>query len=39
VFIGTKMLLIDAFEIPVLVSPGVVVTLLCSAKTAPRMTP
>ena len=41
VFIGTKMLLIDVYKIPVLVSLGVVVgvlaiTMLWSARTAPR---
>jgi tellurite resistance protein TerC len=40
-FIGTKMLLIDTFKIPVFVSLGMVVlilafTMLCSVKTAPR---
>jgi tellurite resistance protein TerC len=42
VFIGTKMLLIDVFKIPVLVSLGVVVailaiTMIASVKTAPRI--
>jgi tellurite resistance protein TerC len=42
VFIGTKMLLIDVFKIPVLVSLGVVVsilavTMLWSLKTAPKI--
>ncbi|HRD98747.1 MAG TPA: TerC family protein [Rubrivivax sp.] len=42
VFIGTKMLLIDLYKIPVLVSLGVVVAILAvtmvwSLKTAPRM--
>jgi tellurite resistance protein TerC len=42
VFIGTKMLLIDVFKIPVLVSLGVVVsilavTMLWSMKTAPKI--
>jgi tellurite resistance protein TerC len=42
VFIGTKMLLIDMFKIPVLVSLGVVVsilaiTMLWSVKTAPKI--
>lgn len=42
VFIGTKMLLIDVFKIPVLVSLGVVVailgiTMVWSVKTAPRV--
>jgi len=42
VFIGTKMLLIDVFKIPVLVSLGVVVsilavTMLWSVKTAPKI--
>ena len=41
VFIGTKMLLIDVYKIPVLVSLGVVVAILAvtmvwSVKTAPR---
>jgi tellurite resistance protein TerC len=41
-FIGTKMLLIDVFKIPVLVSLGVVVailsvTMVWSVKTAPRL--
>ena len=41
VFIGTKMLLIDIYKIPVLVSLGVVVgvlaiTMVWSARTAPR---
>ena len=44
VFIGTKMLLIDVFKIPVAVSLGVVVsilalTMLVSVKTAPRIAP
>jgi tellurite resistance protein TerC len=42
VFIGTKMLLIDVVKIPVLVSLGVVVsmlgvTMLWSLKTAPKI--
>jgi tellurite resistance protein TerC len=42
VFIGTKMLLIDVYKIPVLVSLGVVVavlaiTMIWSVKTAPRL--
>ncbi|WP_119353566.1 TerC family protein [Azohydromonas sediminis] len=42
VFIGTKMLLIDVYKIPVLVSLGVVVavlaiTMVWSVKTAPRL--
>jgi tellurite resistance protein TerC len=42
VFIGTKMLLIDVFKIPVLVSLGVVVSILAvtmvwSLKTAPKI--
>ncbi|MCU0930007.1 MAG: TerC family protein [Burkholderiaceae bacterium] len=42
VFIGTKMLLIDVYKIPVLVSLGVVVavlavTMVLSVKTAPRI--
>jgi tellurite resistance protein TerC len=42
VFIGTKMLLIDIYKIPVLVSLGVVVavlavTMIASVKTAPRI--
>lgn len=42
VFIGTKMLLIDIYKIPVLVSLGVVVailgiTMVWSVKTAPRV--
>ena len=42
VFIGTKMLLIDVFKIPVLISLGVVVsilaiTMLWSLKTAPKI--
>jgi tellurite resistance protein TerC len=42
VFIGTKMLLIDVYKIPVLVSLGVVVAILAvtmfwSVKTAPRL--
>jgi tellurite resistance protein TerC len=41
VFIGTKMLLIDVFKIPVLVSLAVVVsilavTMILSVRTAPR---
>ncbi|MGC4078489.1 MAG: TerC family protein [Rubrivivax sp.] len=41
-FIGTKMLLIDVFKIPVLVSLGVIaailaVTMVWSLKTAPRL--
>ena len=41
-FIGTKMLLIDLYKIPVLVSLGVVVVILAvtmvwSLKTAPRV--
>ena len=41
-FIGTKMLLIDVYKIPVLVSLGVVVailavTMVLSVKTAPRL--
>ena len=44
VFIGTKMMLIDIFKIPVAVSLGVVVsilaiTMLWSVKTAPKITP
>jgi len=44
VFIGTKMLLIDVYKIPVLVSLGVVVailavTMVLSVKTAPRLPP
>ncbi len=44
VFIGTKMLLIDVYKIPVLVSLGVVVailaiTMVLSVKTAPRIEP
>ncbi len=43
VFIGTKMLLIDVYKIPVLVSLGVVVAILAatmwlSVKTAPKLT-
>lgn len=43
VFIGTKMLLIDVYKIPVLVSLGVVVgilaiTMVMSVKTAPKVT-
>ena len=43
-FIGTKMLLIDVYKIPVLVSLGVVVAILAatmalSLKTAPRLQP
>jgi tellurite resistance protein TerC len=42
VFIGTKMLLIDIFKIPVLISLGAVVailaiTMVASVKTAPRI--
>jgi tellurite resistance protein TerC len=42
VFIGTKMMLIDLYKIPVLVSLGVVVgilaiTMIWSVKTAPRI--
>ncbi len=42
VFIGTKMLIVDFFKIPVLVSLGVVVTvlavtMLASVKTAPKV--
>ena len=42
VFIGTKMLLIDVYKIPVLVSRGVVVailaiTMIWSVRTAPRL--
>jgi tellurite resistance protein TerC len=42
VFIGTKMLLIDVYKIPVLLSLGVVVailgiTMVWSLKTAPRI--
>jgi tellurite resistance protein TerC len=42
VFIGTKMLLIDIYKIPVLISLGVVVsilaiTMIASVKTAPRI--
>jgi tellurite resistance protein TerC len=42
VFIGTKMLLIDVFKIPVAVSLGVVVailaiTMVISVRTAPRI--
>jgi tellurite resistance protein TerC len=42
VFIGTKMLLIDVYKIPVLVSLGVVVailaiTMIASLKTAPKI--
>ena len=42
VFIGTKMLLIDVYKIPVLVSLGVVVAILAitmvwSVRTAPRI--
>ena len=42
VFIGTKMLLIDIFKIPVVVSLGVVIailaiTMVLSVKTAPRI--
>jgi tellurite resistance protein TerC len=41
VFIGTKMMLIDVFKIPVAVSLGVVmgvlvITMIWSAKTAPN---
>ncbi len=44
VFIGTKMLLIDVYKIPVLVSLGVVVailaiTMIWSVKTAPKTDP
>jgi tellurite resistance protein TerC len=44
VFIGTKMMLIDIFKIPVAVSLGVVVsilaiTMLWSVKTAPKISP
>ena len=44
VFIGTKMLLIDVYKIPVLVSLGVVVAILAitmvwSLKTAPKIAP
>jgi len=44
VFIGTKMMLIDIYKIPVAVSLGVVVsilaiTMLWSVKTAPKITP
>ena len=44
VFIGTKMLLIDVFKVPVLVALGVVVailgvTMVWSLKTAPRQRP
>ena len=44
VFIGTKMLLIDVYKIPVLVSLGVVVgilavTMVWSLRTAPRTAP
>jgi tellurite resistance protein TerC len=44
VFIGTKMLLIDVYKIPVLVSLAVVVgilavTMVWSLRTAPRITP
>ena len=44
VFIGTKMMLIDVFKIPVAVSLGVVVavlaiTMVWSVKTAPKITP
>jgi tellurite resistance protein TerC len=43
-FIGTKMLLIDVYKIPVLVSLGVVVgvlavTMVASVRTAPRINP
>ncbi|UZG44557.1 TerC family protein [Caldimonas thermodepolymerans] len=43
-FIGTKMLLVDLFHVPVLVSLGVVVAILAvtmalSLKTAPRVAP
>jgi tellurite resistance protein TerC len=41
-FIGTKMLLIDLFKIPVLIALGVVVSVLAismlwSVKTAPKI--
>jgi tellurite resistance protein TerC len=44
VFIGTKMVLIDIYKIPVAVSLGVVVavlaiTMVWSVKTAPKITP
>ena len=44
VFIGTKMVLIDVYKIPVAVSLGVVVavlaiTMVWSVKTAPKITP
>ena len=44
VFIGTKMVLIDIYKIPVVVSLGVVVvvlaiTMVWSVKTAPKITP
>ncbi|MES2888006.1 MAG: TerC family protein [Pseudomonadota bacterium] len=44
VFIGAKMMLIDVFKIPVLLSLGVVVgilaiTMVLSLKTAPKVTP
>ena len=44
VFIGTKMLLIDLYKIPVLVSLGVVIgilalTMIWSVKTAPKIGP
>ena len=44
VFIGTKMLLIDIYKIPVLVSLGVVIgilaiTMIWSVKTAPKIGP
>jgi tellurite resistance protein TerC len=37
VFIGTKMMLIDLYKIPVLVSLGVVITMVWSVKTAPKL--
>jgi tellurite resistance protein TerC len=44
VFIGTKMMLIDLYKIPVMVSLGVVigilaVTMVWSVKTAPKVKP
>jgi tellurite resistance protein TerC len=44
VFIGTKMMLIDVFKIPVAISLGVVasilaITMLLSVRTAPNITP
>ena len=44
VFIGTKMMLIDIYKIPVVVSLGVVigilaVTMIWSVKTAPKIGP